>query len=85
MADFQRRVDTTDFDKDWKAYKEGFGDRAKSFWLGNDNIHEMTKGGASLRVDLCTLPEGVELSEELVQNPNFESDDDDGMEPMTHT
>ena len=60
---FQRRVATTDFDKDWKAYKEGFGDRSKSFWLGNDNIHEMTKDGASLRVDLCTLPEGWNFRE----------------------
>ena len=70
---FQRRVDTTDFDRNWKAYKEGFGDRSKSFWLGNDNLHELTKNGADLRVDLCTLPEGVELSEELVQNPTIES------------
>ena len=58
---FQRRVDTTDFDKNWNAYKEGFGNRSKSFWLGNDNIHALTKNGANLRVDLCTLPEGQEL------------------------
>ena len=73
---FQRRVDTADFDRNWKGYKEGFGDRSKSFWLGNDNLHELTKNGADLRVDLCTLPEGVELSDELVQNPTFESGTD---------
>ena len=58
---FQRRVDTTSFDRDWDAYKTGFANAEKgkdgSFWLGNDHIHELTKGGAKLRVDLCTLPE----------------------------
>ena len=34
----------------------------------NDNIHEMTKDGASLRVDLCTLPEGIRYSEELSES-----------------
>ena len=57
---FQRRVDTTSFDRDWAAYKTGFANAEKgkdgSFWLGNDHIHELTKGGAKLRVDLCTLP-----------------------------
>ena len=36
---FQRRVDTTSFDRDWEAYKTGFSnaERGKdgSFWLGN--------------------------------------------------
>ena len=32
---FQRRVDnTTDFFRDWKSYKEGFGDPIRNFWLG---------------------------------------------------
>ena len=73
---FQRRVDTTSFDRDWDAYKTGFSnaERGKdgSFWLGNDHIHELTKGGAKLRVDLCTLPEGNETSRELLQSSNFE-------------
>ena len=31
----QRRVDnTTDFNRNWKSYKEGFGDPTHSFWLG---------------------------------------------------
>ena len=73
---FQRRVDTTSFDRDWDAYKTGFANAEKgkdgSFWLGNDHIHELTKGGAKLRVDLCTLPEGNETSRELLESSHFE-------------
>ena len=73
---FQRRVDTTSFDRDWNAYKTGFANAEKgkdgSFWLGNDHIHELTKGGAKLRVDMCTLPEGNETSRELLESPEFE-------------
>ena len=41
---FQRRYQplTTDFNLDWNAYKQGFGDVYKEFWLGNDLIHEIT-------------------------------------------
>ena len=73
---FQRRVDTTSFDRDWNAYKTGFANAEKgkdgSFWLGNDHIHELTMDGAKLRVDLCTLPEGNETSRELLESPEFE-------------
>ncbi|XP_055950089.1 techylectin-like protein [Argiope bruennichi] len=30
------------FFKDWASYKQGFGDVAKDFWLGNDNIYALT-------------------------------------------
>ncbi|XP_068105083.1 ficolin-1-like isoform X2 [Hyperolius riggenbachi] len=51
---FQRRVDgSVDFYRDWKAYKTGFGSRLTEFWLGNDNIHQLTSSGTwELRVDL---------------------------------
>ncbi|XP_068105085.1 ficolin-1-like [Hyperolius riggenbachi] len=51
---FQRRVDgSVDFFRDWKAYKMGFGSRLTEFWLGNDNIHQLTSSGTwELRVDL---------------------------------
>lgn len=40
----QRRLDgATNFFRDWDAYKRGFGDLAREFWLGNDKISRFTK------------------------------------------
>ncbi|KAM4663912.1 ficolin-1-like [Discoglossus pictus] len=51
---FQRRWDgSVDFFRDWKSYKTGFGSRLNEFWLGNDNLYQMTSSGTwELRVDL---------------------------------
>ncbi len=53
----QRRGDygepREDFNRSWTDYKQGFGDKNKEFWLGNDRIHELTKAGdMKLRVEL---------------------------------
>jgi len=41
------------FDKVWADFKAGFGDVTGRYWLGNDQIHELTKdGGYKLRVEL---------------------------------
>ena len=31
------------FNKNWQEYKQGFGDYRKSFWAGNELIHQLTK------------------------------------------
>uniref|UniRef100_A0A8C8RH92 Fibrinogen C-terminal domain-containing protein n=1 Tax=Pelusios castaneus TaxID=367368 RepID=A0A8C8RH92_9SAUR len=51
---FQRRMDgSVNFFRDWNSYKRGFGNLATEFWLGNDNIHQLTSfGNPELRIDL---------------------------------
>uniref|UniRef100_UPI00398E5DFA ficolin-2-like n=1 Tax=Pristiophorus japonicus TaxID=55135 RepID=UPI00398E5DFA len=51
---FQRRVDgSVDFFRGWNSYKKGFGNQLSEFWLGNDNIHALTKTGSyQLRIDV---------------------------------
>ncbi|CAL4231343.1 unnamed protein product, partial [Meganyctiphanes norvegica] len=53
---FQRRNNYTEqenFYNTWYAYMIGFGNVMRDFWLGNDNIHCLTKQSKNeLRVDL---------------------------------
>ena len=49
----QRRVDpTVNFDKTWSEYKQGFGSKTGNLWEGLDVIHNLTRDGAVLRVDM---------------------------------
>ncbi|XP_023672559.2 fibroleukin-like [Paramormyrops kingsleyae] len=53
----QRRLDgTVRFNRSWEEYKQGFGDLRGEFWLGNDNIHLLTKSkDMVLRIELEDL------------------------------
>ena len=45
----QRRQDgSVDFNRKWDEYKRGFGTLESEFWLGNDNIHYLTKQGMNI-------------------------------------
>lgn len=53
----QRRINGSEkFDRSWAEYKDGFGDtdsESGEFWLGNDNLHYITRqGNYSLRINL---------------------------------
>ncbi|VDI25830.1 Hypothetical predicted protein [Mytilus galloprovincialis] len=50
----QRRFNgKTDFYRGWETYEIGFGNLEAEFWLGNQNIHTITKqGNYELRVDI---------------------------------
>ncbi|XP_076805214.1 microfibril-associated glycoprotein 4-like [Clavelina lepadiformis] len=51
---FQRRIDgSVNFGRPWDDYANGFGQIDGEFWLGLDNIHEMTRGGrCRLKIEL---------------------------------
>ena len=51
---FLRRIDNTENfpNRVWQDYKRGFGDLTGSFWLGLQNLHELTARPATLRVEL---------------------------------
>nr|CAG4634662.1 EOG090X02LG [Alona affinis] len=53
----QRRTDgKEDFNRNWAAYKSGFGSVHGEFWLGNDHLHQLTKDNTTiLRVDLWDI------------------------------
>ena len=51
---FQRRVDgSVNFYRDWADYRAGFGNLNGEFWLGNDNLHLLTKNhNLKLKIEL---------------------------------
>lgn len=34
-----------DFFRSWSSYKAGFGSQESEFWLGNENLHQLTLQG----------------------------------------
>ena len=50
----QRRAsEDVGFFRDWASYRDGFGDMKGNFWLGLEDVHQLTsKGKWELRIEL---------------------------------
>ncbi|XP_062573489.1 fibroleukin-like, partial [Saccostrea cucullata] len=60
----QKRLDgSLSFDRQWLEYKRGFGAPEHSYWIGNDIIHQLTKGNDSSLFVSITLINGTKLYE----------------------
>ncbi|UJR14816.1 hypothetical protein I4U23_001803 [Adineta vaga] len=60
----QRMNGTVDFYREWKEYKDGFGDLQTEFWLGNEKIHQLTKQEKYvLRIDLKPWDASILIAE----------------------
>lgn len=53
----RRKVGLTSFNRDWKQYREGFGNIRGDFWLGNENIYRLSRRPTVLRVELEVINE----------------------------
>ncbi|XP_069137157.1 angiopoietin-related protein 7-like [Argopecten irradians] len=68
----QRQTNGT-FSRTWTEYKHGFGDLFGDFWIGNDNLHLLTKTPKILRVEL----EGWDGRSASVQYSEFQVANED--------
>jgi len=59
----QKTDDTESFDRTWNEFKNGFGVVSGDYWLGNEQIHQLTTGSNDgkykLRVDVVAKDPGA--------------------------
>jgi len=59
----QKTDDSPSFDRTWNEFKNGFGVVSGDYWLGNEQIHQLTTGSNSgkykLRVDVVAKDPGA--------------------------
>ncbi|XP_062583726.1 angiopoietin-4-like [Saccostrea cucullata] len=60
----QKRVDgSLSFYQNWDEYKNGFGSPEQNIWIGNDVIHQLTRGKNSFLYVTITLKNGTRFYE----------------------
>src|SRR6266536_4188339 len=71
----QQRIDnSTNFTRPWYDYKNGFGTFDKNYWMGLENMHQLTSGGNyRLRMELQTMNASTWFS---VEYDSFVIDDE---------
>ncbi|XP_061180185.1 fibroleukin-like [Saccostrea echinata] len=58
-----RKDGSLNFQRSWKEYKNGFGEPGQNVWIGNNLIHQLTKGKKSYLYVSITLENGTTLYE----------------------
>ncbi|XP_022798291.1 ficolin-2-like [Stylophora pistillata] len=72
---FQRKSsDSIDFNRDWIAYKNGFGNLYGDFWLGLDKVHRLTKSD-NYKLNLYWKMENSEVHRFRFDHFEVESED----------
>ena len=65
----QQRFDESDtFMRSWEEYVNGFGHPYGNYWMGLEEMHQMTKNGKRLRIFLISFDDAAELGVIIYEN-----------------
>ncbi|CAL4067008.1 unnamed protein product [Meganyctiphanes norvegica] len=71
----QEQDDQTDFYRNWREYRDGFGEPNGEYWIGNEALHELSSSGSQqrLRIEL----EDWDGNKRWAEYKNFEVSEED--------